>query len=64
MDEFEVAVFGYALRQGLSAGEVVDVVNGADGVGFIVADVNHPDGDLFAFVVLVGLGAVEENGEW
>ena len=41
-------------------GEVVAAVNGAGRLGFRVADVNEPNGDFVAFVVLVGLGAVEE----
>ena len=45
-----------------SAGcEVVEFVNRADRLGFLVADVNEPSGDFVAVVVLVGLRAVEEN---
>ncbi|HWW01072.1 MAG TPA: hypothetical protein VNZ64_15350 [Candidatus Acidoferrum sp.] len=61
VDEFEAAVLGDALGQGLSAGEVVHLVNGADWFGFFVAHVNNPNRDFFAFVVLVGLRAVEED---
>ncbi len=63
MDKFEVAVLGDALGEGLSAGEVVNVINGVDGFGFLVPYVNNPNGDLFAFVVLVGLRAVEKDAK-
>ncbi len=61
VDEFEVAVLGDALGKRLGTTEVIDVVNGADGFGLLVPYVNDPNGDLFAFVVLVGLRAVKED---
>src|SRR5512137_3167868 len=59
VDEFKAAVLRDALGEGLSAGEVVNVVNGGDRFGFLVAYVNNPHGDFFAFVVLVWLWSVE-----
>ncbi len=60
-EEFEAAVVGHALGKRLGASEAVNVINGVDGLGVFVAYVNNPNGDFFAFVVLVGLRAVKED---
>jgi hypothetical protein len=40
---------------------MVQPIHGADGFVFVVADVNDPHGNLVAFVVNVGLWAVEKD---
>ncbi len=69
VDEFEAAIGGDALGEAFGLGEAVNPVNGAEGFGFFVADVNSPDWDFVAFAVGVGFGAVEEDafpggGRW
>ena len=60
LNQFKVAVAGHAVREVL--GEVVGKhgVNGVLGFGFLVADIDKPNGDFLAVVVGVGLGAAEE----
>jgi hypothetical protein len=61
VDEFEAAVSGHALGEGLSTAEVVNVVNGSRGFGFLVAHVDKPNGDFVPFFVLIGFGSIKEN---
>jgi hypothetical protein len=61
VDEFEAAVSGHALRKGLGSPEVVNVIHGSGGLCLLVTNVDDPNGDLLAFVVLIGLWAIEEN---
>ena len=60
--QIKAAVMRHAMRQFLGGGKIVAFVNGADGVGVLVADIDKPDGDFVAVVVLFGLRAVEING--
>ena len=55
-----MAVARHLAGELFGGGEVVAAVNGAGRLGFRVADVNDPNRDFVAFVVLVRLGAVEE----
>ena len=59
--EFKAAVSGHAPGKVSCFGVGVHVVNGAEGLRFVVAYVNKPDGYLVAFVVGVGLGSVKEH---
>ena len=61
VDNFKVAVFGHPVGQKLSGFEVVEAIDRADGVGIVVADIHRPDGNFLAFVVNIGLRAVQEN---
>src|ERR1041385_3781045 len=61
MDEFQAAVLRHALGEFLGGFEVVEFVNRVGGFGFLVANVNEPDGDFVPVGVLVGLRAVEKH---
>ena len=61
MDELQAAVLGHALGELFGGLEAVELVNGVGGFGFLVADVNEPDGDFVTVAVLVGLRAVEKD---
>jgi hypothetical protein len=50
-------VSGHALRKVESKRVTPEPVNGVNGLGFLVAKVNAPDGDFVAVLVLVGLRA-------
>jgi hypothetical protein len=62
VDKVKAAIFGHPVGQKLGGFEVVERVNGADGLGFVIADVHNPNGDFFTVLVLVGLWAVEIHG--
>ena len=62
MDEVKVAVFGHAVGQKLGALEMVQGVYLAGRLGIFIADIYNPSGNFFAFVVTVGLRAVEIHG--
>jgi hypothetical protein len=61
VNEFKAAVMGHLPGKLFGGLEVVATINRADGFGIRVADIHEPDGDFVAFVVGVGLRAVEEN---
>ncbi len=61
LDELQLAVAGHAVRKVLSEGETETGVNGVEGFGFFVADIDVPNGDFVAVGVLVGLRAVKEH---
>ena len=60
----EVKVFGAGQVAGDIFGdlETAEVLQVADRLGFVVADINHPNGDFLALVVLVCARAVEIDG--
>ena len=60
--QIKAAVMRHAMRQFLGGGKIMAFVNCAGWFGVLVADIDQPDGDFVAVVVLFGLRAVEING--
>ena len=62
VDEVKAASVGQMTGDLLGDLVTAEVLQVADRLGFVVADVNHPSGNFLAFVVAVGLRAVEIDG--